>query len=79
MIKKLIKFKLLKFILIGGVSAAYAFKRYCKQKNEVKSKKDKKTKQTIWTKLIITDRKCEYLNFLSCFSSLYLLINGINK
>ncbi len=42
MIKKLIKLKLLKFILIGGVSAAYVFKRYCDQKNEVKSKKEKK-------------------------------------
>ena len=42
MIKTLIKLKLLKFILIGGVSAAYVFKRYCGQKNEVKSKKDKK-------------------------------------
>ena len=43
MIKKLIKLKILKFILIGGVSAAYAFKRYYDQKNEVKSKKDKKS------------------------------------
>ena len=43
MIKTLIKLKVLKFLLIGGVSAAYAFKRYCDQKNEVKSKKDKKT------------------------------------
>ena len=43
MIKNLIKLKILKFMLIGGVSAAYAFKRYCDQKNEVKSKKDKKT------------------------------------
>ena len=43
MIKKLIKLKILKFILIGGVSAAYAFKRYCDQKNELKSKKDKKS------------------------------------
>ena len=43
MIKTLIKLKILKFILIGGVSAAYAFKRYYDQKNEVKSKKDKKT------------------------------------
>ncbi len=39
MIKKLIKFKLVKFILIGGISAAYAFKRYCLQKNEIKNKK----------------------------------------
>ena len=43
MIKKLIKLKILKFILIGGVSAAYAFKRYCDQKDESKSKKNKKT------------------------------------
>ena len=43
MIKILIKLKILKFILIGGVSAAYAFKRYCDKKNEVKIKKDKKT------------------------------------
>ena len=43
MIKTLIKLKILKFALIGGVSAAYAFKRYCDQKNEIKSKKDKKT------------------------------------
>ena len=42
MIKTLIKLKILKFILIGGVTAAYAFKRYCDQKNELKSKKDKK-------------------------------------
>ena len=43
MIKTLIKLKILKFILIGGVSAAYAFKRYCDKKNEIKIKKDKKT------------------------------------
>ena len=42
MFKTLIKLKILKFALIGGVSAAYAFKRYCDQKNKVKSKKDKK-------------------------------------
>ena len=42
MIKTLIKLKILKFVLIGGVSAAYAFKRYCDKKNEVKIKKDKK-------------------------------------
>ena len=35
MIKKLIKLKMLKFILIVGVSTAYAFKRYCDKKNEV--------------------------------------------
>ena len=43
MIKKLIKLKILKFMLIGSVSAAYAFKRYCDQKNKVKSKKNNKT------------------------------------
>ena len=43
MIKTLIKLKILKFALIGGVSVAYAFKRCSDQKNEVKSKKDKKT------------------------------------
>jgi len=43
MIKTLIKLKILKFILIGGVTTAYAFKGYCDQKNEIKSKKDKKT------------------------------------
>ena len=42
MIKKLIKLNILKFMLIGSVSAVYAFKRYCDQKNEIKSKKDKK-------------------------------------
>ena len=42
MIKTLIKLKILKFILIGGVSAAYAFKKYCDQENEVKEKKNKK-------------------------------------
>ena len=43
MIKTLIKLKILKFILTSGVSAAYVFKRYCDQKNKIKSKKDKKT------------------------------------
>ena len=42
MIKTLIKLKILKFILIGGVSAAYVFKKYCDHKNELSSKKDKK-------------------------------------
>ena len=42
MIKTIVKLKILKLIVIGGVSAAYAFKRYCDKKNEVKSKKDKK-------------------------------------
>ena len=43
MIKTLIKLKILKFMLIGSISAAYAFKRCCDQKNEVKRKKDKKS------------------------------------
>ncbi|MDC3034311.1 hypothetical protein OA252_02540 [Candidatus Pelagibacter sp.] len=43
MIKKLIKLKILKFALIGGISVAYTFKKYCDQKNKLKSKKDKKT------------------------------------
>ena len=43
MIKTLIKLKILKFILISGVSVTYTFKRYCDQKNAVKRKKDKKT------------------------------------
>ena len=43
MIKTLIKLKILKFVLIGGISAAYAFKRYCDKKNKVKCKKNKKT------------------------------------
>ena len=43
MIKTLIKLKILKFILISGVSTACAFKLYCDKKNEVKRKKDKKT------------------------------------
>ena len=42
MIKTLIKLKILKFILIGGISAAYDFKKYCDQKNNVKNKKGKK-------------------------------------
>ena len=42
MIKALIKLKILKFVLIAGISTAYTFKRYCDKKNEVKSKKDKK-------------------------------------
>ena len=43
MIKTLTKLKILKLILIGGISTAYAFKRYCDKKNEVKNKKNKKT------------------------------------
>ena len=39
MIKTLIKLNILKFALIGGVSAAYAFKRYCDKKKEVKIKR----------------------------------------
>jgi len=42
MIKTLTKLKILKFVLIGGVSVAYTLKRYCDKKNEVKSNKDKK-------------------------------------
>ena len=42
MIKTLIKLKIFKLILIGGVSSAYIFNNYCDQKNEIKSKKDKK-------------------------------------
>ena len=42
MINTLIKLKILKFILIGSASAAYALKKYCDQKNEVKEKKNKK-------------------------------------
>ncbi len=42
MIKTLIRLKILKLILIGGVSTADVFKRYCDQKNEIKSKKNKK-------------------------------------
>ena len=40
MIKTFIKLKILKFMVIGGLSAAYAIKRYCDQKNEVKVKKN---------------------------------------
>ena len=47
MIKTLIKLKILKLILVGSVSAAYAFKRYCDQKNE----KNKKDENSIKTKL----------------------------
>ena len=43
MIKTLIKLKILKFIIIGSVSAAYALKGYCDQKNKVKSKQEKKS------------------------------------
>ena len=46
MIKTLIKLKILKFILIGGVSAACAFKRYCDQKNKVKNKKGENSIKT---------------------------------
>ena len=42
MIKTLIKLKILKFTLFTGVSAAYALKKYCDQKNEIKEKKNKK-------------------------------------
>ena len=43
MIKTFIKLKILKFMVIGGLSAAYAIKRYCDHKNKLKIKKDKKT------------------------------------
>ena len=43
MIRKIIKLKIFKFMLIGSVSAAFAFKRYCDRKNKLKIKKDKKT------------------------------------
>ena len=46
MIKALIKLKILKFIIIGGASAAYAIKRYCDQKNEVKNKKEENSIKT---------------------------------
>ena len=46
MIKTLIKLKILKLILVGSVSAAYAFKRYCDQKNKVKYKKDENSIKT---------------------------------
>ena len=46
MIKKLIKLKILKYILIGSLSVAYTLKKYCDQKNKVKNKKDKKTMLT---------------------------------
>ena len=39
MIKTLIRLKILKFILIGGVSAACGIKKYCDKKNKAKSKK----------------------------------------
>ncbi len=42
MIKTLIRLKILKFLLISGVSATYAFKKYCGQKNKEKVKKDNK-------------------------------------
>ena len=41
MIKTLIKLKILKFILIGGVSTVYAFKKYYNQKVEIKEKNKK--------------------------------------
>ena len=46
MIKTLIKLKILKFILVGSVSVAYAFKRCCDQKNEVKNKKGENSIKT---------------------------------
>ena len=46
MIKTFIKLKILKFMVIGGVSAAYAINRYCDQKNEVKNKKGENSIKT---------------------------------
>ena len=46
MIKTFIKLKILKFMVIGGLSAAYAIKRYCVQKNEVKNKKGENSIKT---------------------------------
>ena len=46
MIKTFIKLKILKFMVIGGLSAAYAIKRYCDQKNEVKNKKEENSIKT---------------------------------
>ena len=46
MIKTFIKLKILKFMVIGGLSAAYAIKRYCYQKNEVKNKKGENSIKT---------------------------------
>tara|TARA_B100001027_G_scaffold19757_1_gene11768 strand:+ start:3118 stop:3264 length:147 start_codon:yes stop_codon:yes gene_type:complete len=42
MIKTLIKLKILKLILISGVSTAYAFKKCCDQKNKEKVEKVRK-------------------------------------
>ena len=42
MIKTLIKLKMLKYALVSSALAAYVFKKYCDQKNQVKGKKDKK-------------------------------------
>ena len=46
MIKTFIKLKILKFMVIGGVSAAYAIKRYCDQTNKVKNKKGENSIKT---------------------------------
>jgi len=42
MIKTLIKLKILKFALVGGVLTAYTFKKYCDQKNRDKRMQSKK-------------------------------------
>jgi len=42
MIKTLIKLKILKFALVGGVLAAYTFKKYCDQQNRDKRMQSKK-------------------------------------
>ena len=54
MIKTLIKLQILKFILIVGASAAYAFKRYCDKHNAYKSPTDKKTLPITQSKFLIT-------------------------
>ena len=57
MIKTLIKLKILKLILIGGVSTAYIFKKYCDQKNEIKS--------NTFFKLLLTTRHNHFTNHVS--------------
>ena len=47
MIKTLVKLKILKFILIGGVSAAYACKKYCDQKLGKNKKEENSIKRKV--------------------------------
>ena len=86
MIKKLIKLKILKLILIGGVSTAYVFKKYFDQKNEFiyqKFSSKSKVKKTFKLKEILLKKtnhlnkinyyleiKCEYLNRCSKSSNI---------